>query len=116
MSHSQSRAIFFIYVCLNFAFLLQVVGFKNLALMDSSSSLSRSPTSYIAPYSRILRYAVSTALWLVVGIIQVTTDYTFQQHCPSIFKTLFNTNYLQILTTPGLLQQKEGNGENNNNS
>ncbi|KAB0400079.1 hypothetical protein E2I00_005099 [Balaenoptera physalus] len=48
-----------------------VVGFKNLALMDSSSSLSRSPPSYIAPYSRILRYAVSTALWLVIGIIQV---------------------------------------------
>ncbi|XP_059984070.1 meckelin isoform X5 [Lagenorhynchus albirostris] len=48
-----------------------VVGFKNLALMDSSSSLSRSPPSYIAPYSRILRYAVSTALWLVIGIIQI---------------------------------------------
>ncbi|XP_064444199.1 meckelin isoform X3 [Mirounga angustirostris] len=53
------------------AFALKVVGFKNLALMDSSSSLSRSPASYIAPYSRILRYAVSTALWLVIGIIQI---------------------------------------------
>ncbi|XP_066874054.1 meckelin isoform X3 [Kogia breviceps] len=53
------------------AFALKVVGFKNLALMDSSSSLSRSPPSYIAPYSRILRYAVSTVLWLVVGIIQI---------------------------------------------
>ncbi|XP_055142736.1 meckelin isoform X3 [Symphalangus syndactylus] len=53
------------------AFALKVVGFKNLALMDSSSSLSRSPPSYIAPYSRILRYAVSAALWLAVGIIQV---------------------------------------------
>nr|XP_054374644.1 meckelin isoform X2 [Pongo abelii] len=53
------------------AFALKVVGFKNLALMDSSSSLSRSPPSYIAPYSRILRYAVSAALWLAIGIIQV---------------------------------------------
>ncbi|XP_039733059.1 meckelin isoform X1 [Pteropus medius] len=52
-------------------FFLEVVGFKNLALMDSSSSLSRNPPSYIAPYSRILRYAVSTALWLVIGIIQI---------------------------------------------
>ncbi|XP_032105084.1 meckelin isoform X2 [Sapajus apella] len=53
------------------AFALKVVGFKNLALMDSSSSLSRSPPSYIAPYSRILRYAVSAALWLAIGIIQI---------------------------------------------
>ncbi|KAL0599023.1 Meckelin [Plecturocebus cupreus] len=52
-------------------FFLEVVGFKNLALMDSSSSLSRSPPSYIAPYSRILRYAVSAALWLAIGIIQI---------------------------------------------
>ncbi|XP_036292399.1 meckelin isoform X3 [Pipistrellus kuhlii] len=53
------------------AFALKVVGFKNLALMDSSSSLSRDPSSYIAPYSRILRYAVSSALWLVIGMIQI---------------------------------------------
>ncbi|XP_036292398.1 meckelin isoform X1 [Pipistrellus kuhlii] len=52
-------------------FFLEVVGFKNLALMDSSSSLSRDPSSYIAPYSRILRYAVSSALWLVIGMIQI---------------------------------------------
>ncbi|XP_021118293.1 meckelin isoform X2 [Heterocephalus glaber] len=51
--------------------LFQIVGFKNLALMDSSSSLSRSPSSYIPPYSRILRYAVSTALWLVIGVTQM---------------------------------------------
>lgn len=51
-------------------FLLEVVGFKNLALMDSSSSLSRSPLGYIAPSSRILRYAVSTALWLAIGVLQ----------------------------------------------
>jgi hypothetical protein len=39
--------------------------------MDSSSSLSRNPSDYTAPYSRILRYAVATAIWLVIGIIQV---------------------------------------------
>ncbi|TKC44784.1 hypothetical protein EI555_007727 [Monodon monoceros] len=60
-----------LFQVLTVLFLLEVVGFKNLALMDSSSSLSRSPPSYIAPYSRILRYAVSTALWLVIGIIQI---------------------------------------------
>ncbi|EGW11762.1 Meckelin, partial [Cricetulus griseus] len=52
-------------------FFLEVVGFKHLALMDSSSSLSRNMSDYIAPYSRILRYAVATAIWLVIGIIQV---------------------------------------------
>lgn len=51
------------------------MGFKNLALMDSSSSLSRNPSDYMAPYSRILRYAVATAIWLVIGIIQVTRLY-----------------------------------------
>uniref|UniRef100_A0A8D1DXK5 Transmembrane protein 67 n=1 Tax=Sus scrofa TaxID=9823 RepID=A0A8D1DXK5_PIG len=60
-----------LFQVLTVLFLLEVVGFKNLALMDSSSSLSRSPPSYIAPYSRILRYAVSTVLWLVIGIIQI---------------------------------------------
>ncbi|XP_016287305.2 meckelin isoform X8 [Monodelphis domestica] len=53
------------------AFALKVVGFKNLALMDSSSSLSRNTNSYIASYSRILRYAVSTILWIVIGMIQI---------------------------------------------
>lgn len=51
-------------------FFLEVVGFKNLALMDPSSSLSRSLSDYAAPYSRILRYAVATTIWLVIGIIQ----------------------------------------------
>uniref|UniRef100_A0ABI7YW18 Transmembrane protein 67 n=1 Tax=Felis catus TaxID=9685 RepID=A0ABI7YW18_FELCA len=60
-----------LFQILTVLFFLEVVGFKNLALMDSSSSLSRSPTSYIAPYSRILRYAVSTALWLVIGSLQI---------------------------------------------
>lgn len=43
-------------------FFLEVVGFSNLALMDSSSSLTRSSDSYIAPWSRILRFGVSAAL------------------------------------------------------
>ncbi|XP_036193599.1 meckelin isoform X3 [Myotis myotis] len=61
------------------AFALKVVGFKNLALMDSSSSLSRDPSSYIAPYSRILRYAVSSALWLVIGMIQIVFSAVFYE-------------------------------------
>ncbi|KAK1331917.1 hypothetical protein QTO34_007593 [Cnephaeus nilssonii] len=60
-----------LFQVLTVLFFLEVVGFKNLALMDSSSSLSRDPSSYIAPYSRILRYAVSSTLWLVIGMIQI---------------------------------------------
>ncbi|XP_075438837.1 meckelin isoform X2 [Ascaphus truei] len=51
-------------------FFLEVVGFQNLALMDPSSSLSRNPKDYIAPWSRILRYGVGTALWLTIGFLQ----------------------------------------------
>uniref|UniRef100_A0A2K6GEA5 Transmembrane protein 67 n=1 Tax=Propithecus coquereli TaxID=379532 RepID=A0A2K6GEA5_PROCO len=65
------RKINSLFQVLTVLFFLEVVGFKNLALMDLSSSLSRSPRSYIAPDSRILRYAVSAALWLVIGIIQI---------------------------------------------
>ncbi|KFP15504.1 Meckelin, partial [Egretta garzetta] len=52
-------------------FFLEVVGFSNLALMDSSSSLTRSSESYIAPWSRILRFGVSAALWLAIAFLQV---------------------------------------------
>ncbi|XP_068093747.1 meckelin isoform X2 [Hyperolius riggenbachi] len=52
-------------------FFLKVVGFENLALRDWSSSLSRDPQDYIAPWSRILRYGVATALWLAVGCLQI---------------------------------------------
>ncbi|XP_023557118.1 meckelin isoform X2 [Octodon degus] len=60
-----------LFQVLTVLFFLEIVGFKNLALMDSSSSLSRSPSSYTPPYSRILRYAVSAALWLVIGVTQI---------------------------------------------
>ncbi|KAM4704943.1 meckelin [Rhinophrynus dorsalis] len=52
-------------------FFLEIIGFQNLALMDPSSSLSRNAQEYIAPYSRILRYGVSTALWLAIGLLQI---------------------------------------------
>ncbi|NXW16104.1 MKS3 protein, partial [Circaetus pectoralis] len=52
-------------------FFLEVVGFSNLALMDSSSSLTRSSESFIAPWSRILRFGVSAALWLAIAFLQV---------------------------------------------
>ncbi|KAM9387053.1 meckelin [Phaethornis superciliosus] len=52
-------------------FFLEVVGFSNLALMDSSSSLTRDTESYIAPSSRILRFGVSAALWLAIAFLQV---------------------------------------------
>ncbi|XP_009901246.2 meckelin [Dryobates pubescens] len=52
-------------------FFLEVVGFSNLALMDSSSSLTRSSESYIAPWSRTLRFGVSAALWLAIAFLQI---------------------------------------------
>ncbi|XP_064298483.1 meckelin isoform X2 [Phalacrocorax carbo] len=53
-------------------FFLEVVGFSNLALMDSSSSLTRNSESYIAPWSRILRFGVSAALWLAIAFLQIS--------------------------------------------
>ncbi|XP_074843042.1 meckelin [Carettochelys insculpta] len=52
-------------------FFLEVVGFSNLALMDSSSSLTRNSESYKAPWSRILRFGVSSVLWLVIAMLQI---------------------------------------------
>ncbi|XP_040290242.1 meckelin [Bufo bufo] len=52
-------------------FFLEIVGFENLALRDPSSSLSRDAQDYIAPWSRILRYGVATALWLSFGTLQI---------------------------------------------
>ncbi|XP_059719660.1 meckelin isoform X2 [Haemorhous mexicanus] len=52
-------------------FFLEVVGFSNLALMDASSSLTRSSESYVAPWSRILRFGVSAALWVAIAILQI---------------------------------------------
>ncbi|XP_030799328.1 meckelin isoform X3 [Camarhynchus parvulus] len=52
-------------------FFLEVVGFSNLALMDASSSLTRSSESYVAPWSRILRFGVSAALWIAIAILQI---------------------------------------------
>uniref|UniRef100_A0A8D0HDF1 Transmembrane protein 67 n=1 Tax=Sphenodon punctatus TaxID=8508 RepID=A0A8D0HDF1_SPHPU len=62
------RKINALFQVLAVLFFLEVVGFSNLALMDSSSSLTRSPQGFIAPRSCILRYGVSAALWLVIII------------------------------------------------
>ncbi|CAH2285567.1 meckelin isoform X1 [Pelobates cultripes] len=51
-------------------FFLEIAGFKNLALMDPSSSLLKSADDYIAPWSQTLRYGVITALWLAIGLLQ----------------------------------------------
>ncbi|XP_077126973.1 meckelin isoform X4 [Ranitomeya variabilis] len=52
-------------------FCLKIVGFENLALRDSSSSLSRDVQDYVAPWSLILRYGVTTSLWLAIGGLQI---------------------------------------------
>ncbi|NXG61020.1 MKS3 protein, partial [Hemiprocne comata] len=62
-------------------FFLEVVGFSNLALMDSSSGLTRSSESYIAPWSRILRFGVSAALWLAIAFLQVIFFSVFYERC-----------------------------------
>ncbi|KAJ6663950.1 hypothetical protein lerEdw1_008904 [Lerista edwardsae] len=66
----QVLAVLF-FLELFFKLSFQIVGFSNLALMDSSSSLTRSPESYKAPWSSILRFGVSAVLWLVIAIIQM---------------------------------------------
>ncbi|XP_071410278.1 meckelin isoform X1 [Pithys albifrons albifrons] len=60
-------------------FFLEVVGFSNLALMDASSSLTRSSESYVAPWSRILRFGVSAALWIAIAILQVVFSSVFYE-------------------------------------
>ncbi|XP_018618484.1 meckelin [Scleropages formosus] len=52
-------------------FFLEVVGFSNLASRDPSSALHRDPEDYKSPWSLILRYGVTTAMWLVIGLLQV---------------------------------------------
>ncbi|MBN3315291.1 MKS3 protein, partial [Atractosteus spatula] len=52
-------------------FFLEVVGFSNLALRDPSSNFSRDPQNYSPPWSLILRYGVATAMWLVIGFLQM---------------------------------------------
>ncbi|KAM5156696.1 meckelin [Mantella aurantiaca] len=52
-------------------FFLKIVGFENLALRDSSSSLSRDSQDYRAAWSCILRYGVTSALWLGFGCLQI---------------------------------------------
>ncbi|XP_064409881.1 meckelin [Latimeria chalumnae] len=52
-------------------FFLKVVGFENLALKDPSSSLARNSEDYMPPMDPILRYGLATAIWLVIGFIQI---------------------------------------------
>ncbi|KPP60114.1 meckelin-like [Scleropages formosus] len=53
-------------------FFLEVVGFSNLASRDPSSALHRDPEDYKSPWSLILRYGVTTAMWLVIGLLQIS--------------------------------------------
>uniref|UniRef100_A0A673LWS0 Meckelin-like n=1 Tax=Sinocyclocheilus rhinocerous TaxID=307959 RepID=A0A673LWS0_9TELE len=64
-------------------FFLEVVGFSNLALRDPSSDLRRSPEAYTPPYSLILRYGVTSAMWLCIGLIQM------------IFFTVFHERFVE---------------------
>ncbi|XP_034030768.1 meckelin isoform X2 [Thalassophryne amazonica] len=52
-------------------FLLEVVGFSNLALRDPWPTLKRSPQAYMPPYSLTLRYGLAATLWLCIGLLQV---------------------------------------------
>lgn len=65
--------------------------------MDSSSSLKRSPESYKAPWSSILRFGVSAVLWLVIALVQV--DIYIFIHCIGIVKYFY-----QIHNSPLFIQ------------
>ncbi|KAM9851613.1 meckelin [Aulostomus maculatus] len=61
-------------------FFLQVVGFSNLALRDPWPTFQRSPQDYIPSYCLTLRYGVTAALWLCVGLLQVIFFTVFHEH------------------------------------
>ncbi|XP_043922225.1 meckelin [Protopterus annectens] len=52
-------------------FFLEVVGLSNLAIMTPSANVTASFDSTLTPQSRIVRYGVTTAVWLVLGLIQI---------------------------------------------
>ncbi|XP_010778193.1 meckelin-like isoform X1 [Notothenia coriiceps] len=52
-------------------FFLEVLGFSNLALRDPWPILQRSSQEYTPSYSIILRYGLSSTLWLCIGFLQV---------------------------------------------
>lgn len=54
-------------------FLLEVVGFSNLALRDPWATLSRPPHTYTPAHSQVLRFGLASCLWLSVGLLQVCT-------------------------------------------
>ncbi|KAG7470031.1 hypothetical protein MATL_G00135210 [Megalops atlanticus] len=52
-------------------FFLEIVGFSSLALRDPSSALKRDAEAYVPQWSLILRYGVATAVWLIIGLLQI---------------------------------------------
>nr|XP_043874362.1 meckelin isoform X1 [Solea senegalensis] len=61
-------------------FILEVVGFSNLALRDPWSTLQRSSQAYTPSYSLILRYSLAATLWLCIGLLQVIFFTVFYEH------------------------------------
>ncbi|KAF7669715.1 hypothetical protein LDENG_00147280 [Lucifuga dentata] len=61
-------------------FLLEVVGFSNLALRDPWPTLKRSPQAYTPSYSLTLRYGLAATLWLCIGLLQVIYFTVFHEH------------------------------------
>ncbi|KAJ4930861.1 hypothetical protein JOQ06_025164 [Pogonophryne albipinna] len=51
-------------------FFLEVLGFSNLALRDPWPILQRSSQEYTPSYSIMLRYGLSSTLWLCIGFLQ----------------------------------------------
>ncbi|XP_039264692.2 meckelin-like [Styela clava] len=50
---------------------LEVVGFKNLATLDSSNGLNPPSNGYEAPTSNLLRFAVGGLVYVIVALVQV---------------------------------------------
>ncbi|XP_072101178.1 meckelin [Mobula birostris] len=60
-----------VFQVLAVVFLLEVVGFANLATMDPYTKMNNISESSVTPSSRILRYGVATTVWLSVSLIQI---------------------------------------------
>lgn len=61
-------------------FFLEVLEFSSLALRDPWSTLQRPSQLYTPSYSLILRYGLAAALWLCIGLLQVTFFTVIHEH------------------------------------
>nr|XP_015223564.1 PREDICTED: meckelin-like [Lepisosteus oculatus] len=59
---------------------LQVIGVENIAARDLNLDLQPGATNYQAPWSPILQYGITAAVWLGVGLVQVLFFVVIYEH------------------------------------